>query len=134
PNADRPIAPHVWEAFPPGTPLGEGTLLVGFASQDSNGNPAYDRADNKLIEEKLHSPDNSEAYRYRGDYQLARFARGTLDPLHTDVAVPTSTPGALQAQTWTTDGLGHWTANTHPTGRRTAAETRTRSDHNPTVT
>src|SRR5262249_27053107 len=61
---DQRIVRHVWEAFTPGTPLGEGNLLVGFASQDSNGNPAYDRADNKLIEEKLHSPDNSEAYRY----------------------------------------------------------------------
>jgi RHS repeat-associated protein len=114
-----------WEAFTPTTPLGQGTLIVGFGYQTAAGAPAYDRADNKLIEEKLHDPGDSEAYTYDSAYRVISFKRGTLNSAKTAIATATTTTGALQQQTWTLDGLGNWTANTHTTGGTTGTENRT---------
>jgi RHS repeat-associated protein len=123
-----------WEAFTPTTPLGQGTLIVGFGYQDAAGNPAYDRANDKLIEEKLHDPGNSEVYTYDSAYRLTSFARGTLNAAKTAIATPTNTLGALQNQGWTVDGLGNWTANTHTTGGTTGTENRTAGSFNQITT
>jgi RHS repeat-associated protein len=127
---DRRIVRHRWEAFAPGTPLGSGTLVVGFGYQDAAANPAYDRADNRLIQEKLHDPGNSEVYQYRSDYELTSFARGTLNAAKTAIATPTTTPSALQSQTWNLDGTGNWVGNTHTTGGAAGTENRTHSNIN----
>jgi RHS repeat-associated protein len=113
--------------------LGNGTRIVEFGHQDGGGNPNYDRANNKLIEEKRHDPVNSEAYRYDSAYRLVDFNRGTLNAGKTAIVTPTPTPGALQAQNWTLDGLGNWTQNQHTTASVQNTENRTHSDFNEIV-
>lgn len=64
------------------------SLLVGTQNQ-------YDRADNLLIEQKLHNPQNSEATTYDSSYRSTKFQRpgGGLTPQH---------------QNWQLDGVGNW--------------------------
>lgn len=134
----RRVVNQRWEKFTTGTPLGMGTFIVGFGHERADGSPAYDRANNKLIEEKLHDPDNSEVYTYDSAYRLKTFNRGTLNAARTAIATPTTTAGAQQSQTWNLDGVGNWTSNTHTTrtatGSATGTENRTSSDFNEIVT
>ena len=67
------------------------TSVVGFRH-------AWDAADNKRSEQKLHDPGTSEAYRYDSAYRLTKFDRGTLNSALTDVVTPTTVSGLLQAQ------------------------------------
>ena len=124
----RRIVNKRWEKAN-GQPLGQGDLIVGFGHQKANGAPAYDRMNNKLIEEKLHSPDNSEVYRYDSSYRLTTFDRGTLNTAKDAVAISTILPGALQAQGWNLDGVGNWIDSSHTTGGITGTETRTHTDY-----
>lgn len=95
---------------------GKGALIVGFGHQDGAGNAAYDRANNKKIEEKLHDSGNSEVYRYDSAYRLKSFDRGALNAAKTAIEPPTTTPAALQEQSWKLDGVGNWRENRHSTG------------------
>lgn len=67
----------------------DNSLIVGFTH-------TYDRMSNKLTEEKLHDPANSEVYAYDSTYRLISFDRpnvGAMTPLHSR---------------WTIDGVGNW--------------------------
>jgi YD repeat-containing protein len=121
-DRNQRVVKQVWEQFATGTPLGSGNLLVGFGHQSTDGTPAYDRANNVLVSEKLHNPGvqgdptrpgNSEVYAYRNNYELTNMQRGTLNPTRTGIGTRTATVGALQNQTWTLDGLGNWSQNVH---------------------
>jgi RHS repeat-associated protein len=126
----RPVK-QVWERFTTGQALGMGTRVIGFGYQFGNGAPAYDRNNNLLVAEKLHDPGNSQVYAYRSDNELTGFQRGTLSIDKTSVQTPTATPGALQSQGWTLDGLGNWTQNTFTNqGSGSATENRTHTDAN----
>jgi RHS repeat-associated protein len=126
----RRVTNHRWERFTTGQVPGSGFLLVGFGHQYTDGTPAYDRADNKLIEEKLHDLGNSEAYVSQSDYQLQGFRRGALNAARTEVVTDTTTGGALQRQNWTLDGLGNWTTNVHRTGGTDGTEERSSTSFN----
>lgn len=68
---------------------GDNSLIVGFTHE-------YDRMNNKLNEQKLHDPVNSETYAYDSAYRLINFDRpdaGAIDPLHSE---------------WDLDGVGNW--------------------------
>lgn len=121
------------EQFDAFTPLGEGDLVVGFGHQFGSPlgeAPAYDRVNNKLIEEKLHSPDNSEVYSYDSLYRVVDFKRGTLNAAKNDIETFTPLPDALQSQEWTLDGVHNWKANEHVTNGIPGTESRTHSDFN----
>jgi len=136
----RRIVNHRWESFTGGdTTPGNDTLIVGFGHQDNVPNPAYDRMNNKLIEEKLHDSDSSEVYLYDSVYRVTdpgasdyrgivgAFKRGTLNAGKTDTTTVTTRPGQRQNDDWTLDGLGNWATNPY-TDQGIAAVTETR-DH-----
>src|SRR5262249_20929698 len=91
---------------------------------------AYDRANNVLVETKLHDPGNSEVFTYNSAYEVNTFSRGTLNAAGTAVAVPTTTPGVLQSQSWNLDGEGNWVSNTLTTGGVASTENRSHSNVN----
>ena len=95
--------------------------------------PTYDRANNKLIEEKRHDTGNSEVYSYDSAYRLGTFNRGTLNTGKTAISTATAITGALQAQSWTLDGLGNWVSNVHTESNTANTENRTHSDFNEIV-
>jgi len=67
----------------------DNSLIVGITH-------SYDRANNRLTENKLHDQTNSEIYQYDSAYRLVGFDRpnaGAIDPLHSN---------------WTLDGAGNW--------------------------
>lgn len=75
--------------------------MLGFAH-------TYDRANNKLTEEKLHAVGDSELYRYDSPYRLVQFQRGTLNDAKDAIDVPSAnTP---LHDTWKLDGAGNWTS------------------------
>lgn len=78
------------------------SLVVGFGH-------TYDRVNNKLIEEKLHDPSNSELYAYDSVYRATDFQRGTLSPAKEVIVTPTAS--LLQRQQWMLDGVGNWQQN-----------------------
>lgn len=73
--------------------------VVGF-------NQAYDRMNNKQIEEKLHATRDSELYGYDSASRLIKFKRGTLNAAKDTIATP-SANAPLQSN-WTLDGVGNW--------------------------
>ncbi len=75
------------------------TLIAGFAQR-------YDRMSNKLTEEKLHAPGDSELYAYDSAYRLTDFQRGTLNSAR-DAVVTASALGPLHSS-WALDGAGNW--------------------------
>ncbi|MBV7332819.1 RHS repeat-associated core domain-containing protein [Chloroflexi bacterium TSY] len=77
----------------------DGSTVVGFGH-------TYDRMNNKLTQETLHAPTESELYRYDSVYRLIQFQRGTLTSAQDDVAVPSA--NAPLHSDWTLDGLGNW--------------------------
>ena len=79
----------------------DNSRLVGFAH-------TYDRANNKLTEEKLHAASDSELYRYDSPYRLVQFERGTLNASKDTIKVPS--PNVPQHGTWNLDGAGNWTS------------------------
>jgi len=99
------------------------TPVIGFRH-------VYEASDNKLSEEKMHDPGNSEAYDYDSAYRLIEFDRDTLNSALTEVVTPTATPGLLQAQDWTLDGPGNWPVNKTTTGGVMATENRTHNSLN----
>jgi hypothetical protein len=99
------------------------TSVVGFQH-------AFDAADNKLSEARLHDSGNSEAYDYDSAYRLNEFDRGTLNTSLDEVTTPTTTPGLLQAQDWTLDGPGNWPTNVTTTGGTPTTENRTHNNLN----
>ena len=82
----------------------DSSLIVGFTH-------SYDRMNNKLLEEKLHDPDNSETYRYDSEYRLVEFERGMLGEVQANIENLTNLPGALKQKTWTLDGTHNWSEN-----------------------
>ncbi len=157
PNADegfdslRRVTRHRWEKFTAGdTTPGNDTLLVGFGHEqgsvgaDGRANPAYDRMNNKLIEEKLHDADSSEVYVYDSVYRVTlptstyrspapaqAFRRGTLNAGRTDVSTTTTRPAQLQTQDFGLDGLGNWQNTVHKfQGAAQGTESRTHTDFN----
>ena len=99
------------------------TSVVGFQH-------AFDAANNKLSEARLHDSGNSEAYDYDSAYRLNEFDRGTLNSSLTEVTTPTSTPVLLQGQDWTFDGPGNWPTNVTTTGGTPTTENRTHNNLN----
>ena len=99
------------------------TSVVGFQH-------AYDAADNKLSEARMHDTGNSEAYDYDSAYRLNEFDRGTLNSSLTEVTTPTTTRGLMQAQDWTLDGPGNWPTNVTTTGGTPTTENRTHNNLN----
>lgn len=89
---------------------------------------SYDLMNNKLREEKLHDPDNSEVYQYDSSYRLINFDRGLLNGIKT--AVETPTPNSIQQQSWDLDGLGNWSQTDTTTGGVTVNEDRQHSSFN----
>ena|GEM_PF-3235788 len=81
------------------------TSVVGFQH-------AFDAANNKLSEARLHDSGNSEAYDYDSAYRLNEFDRGTLNSSLTEVTTPTTTSGLLKSQIWNLDGPGNWASTT----------------------
>jgi hypothetical protein len=63
----------------------------------------WDRSYNRSSEEKLHSPESSELYRYDSMDRLTRFDRGTLTA---DKGGVVGTP--LYSREWVLDGTGNW--------------------------
>jgi RHS repeat-associated protein len=129
----RRVVNHRWEAFTPGTPIGNGTRIVEFGYKHGDNTPAYDRTNNKKIEEKLHDPRNSEVYTYDSAYRLKTYDHGTLNAAKTAIIIPTPTPGALQTQTWNLDGLGNWVSNKHTEGGVMGVEDRMHGSFNEIV-
>ncbi|HAC66219.1 MAG TPA: hypothetical protein DCF68_22465 [Cyanothece sp. UBA12306] len=87
------------------------SLIVGFKH-------LYDRMNNKLTEEKLHDPVNSEVYRYDSAYRLVDFDRpidGAIDPQFSD---------------WQLDGVGNWDSVTSTESGVPETETREYSSFN----
>ncbi len=127
----RRVVNKRWERFSSAdnTP-GDDALIVGFGHEESSGNPAYDRMNNRRIEEKLHDIGNSEAFQYDGVYRLVEFDRGTLNANKEEIETATTVGNTLQEQTWTVDGVGNWTQNQHRTDGILATENRSHSDFN----
>ncbi len=127
----RRVVNKRWERFSSAdnTP-GDDALIVGFGHDESSGNPAYDRMNNRRIEEKLHDIGNSEAFQYDGVYRLVEFDRGTLNANKEEIETATTVGNTLQEQTWTVDGVGNWTQNQHRTDGILATENRSHSDFN----
>ena len=73
------------------------TLIAGFGHD-------YDKEGNKLFEEKLHAPTDSEAYQYDDIYRLLDFRVGQL--VGSTVPVP-----SIQTE-WELDCLGNWNSKT----------------------
>jgi len=94
------------------------TPAVGFRH-------AYDAANGKLSEAKLHDVGNSEAYRYDSAHRLLEADRGTLNAALTAVATPTATAGVNQAQRWTLDGPGNWPSVASTIGGTATTQSRT---------
>jgi len=82
----------------------DNSLIVGFTYD-------YDRMNNKLFEEKLHSADNSEMYRYDSVYRLIEFQRGQMNDAKTEIETLTTLLNALKEKSWTLDGANNWMAN-----------------------
>ncbi len=132
-DGNRRVINKRWEQFDALTPLGAGDLVVGFGHQFGSPlgeAPAYDRMNNKLIEEKLHSLDNSEVYSYDSLYRVVDFKRGALNAGKDNVQTFTALPDALQSQQWDLDGVHNWKSNTHTTNDLSETENRTHSDFN----
>ncbi|MBI4468981.1 MAG: RHS repeat-associated core domain-containing protein, partial [Acidobacteria bacterium] len=91
----------------------DNSLITGFAH-------AYDRANNKRIEEKLHAAGDSELYGYDSAYRLLKFDRGTLNAARDAVAAPSANRPLHSA--WRLDGVGNW--------QQVDAETRQHSSFN----
>ena len=147
----RRVTKHRWETFmAPDTTPGNDTLLVGFGHEfgsvgsDGRATPAYDRMNNKLIEQKLHDSNSSEVYVYDSAYRIAlptstyrspapaqAYQRGTLNANRDNISTLTTRPGQRQKDDWTLDGPGNWATNPY-TDQGTAAvsETRNHTDFN----
>src|SRR5262249_5664453 len=78
----------------------DNTLVVGFVH-------TYDRENNKDVEAKLQSTNNSYLYTYDWTYRLTDFARGQLNATNTGIVGAPS-----RTQDWTLDGVGNWRINT----------------------
>ena len=74
---------------------------------------AFDKIGNKLYEEKLHDPANSEIYNYDITYRLNSWKQGELNPTKTDI------PDPVASQTWQLDGVGNWDSTTREYGTET---------------
>src|SRR5262249_13073396 len=77
----------------------DNSLIVGFTY-------TYDRRDNKLTEENLLAPNDSELYHYDSASRLLSFQRGTLNAAKDGIAVPSS--HVPSQSNWTLDGAGNW--------------------------
>jgi RHS repeat-associated protein len=78
------------------------SLIAGFGY-------AYDAEGNKLYEQKLNAPGDSEAYAYDDIYRLVIYDVGTLSG--------NMVPSPILAKTWSLDPLGNWdtvTSNSVP--------------------
>ncbi|MBI3949729.1 MAG: Ig-like domain-containing protein [Acidobacteria bacterium] len=100
------------------------SLVVGFTH-------TYDRMNNKLAEEKLHDPSNSELYTYDSIYRLDDFQRGTLNASQDAIVRPSA--NSLQRQQWTLDGVGNWQQNVLTTSGVAMTGTRQHSSLNEIV-
>ena len=104
------------------------TSVVGFQH-------AFDAADNKLSEARLHDTGNSEAYDYDSAYRLNEFDRGTLNSALTEITTPTTTSGLLKSQIWNLDGPGNWPSPTTTlVGGSPSTENRTHNNLNQIAT
>ncbi len=103
------------------------TRIVGFEY-------GYDQEDNRTFEDKLHHPSNSELYTYDSADRLNTFDRGLLNASHTAVSIPTTLTGAVQARSYTLDGLGNWASPTTTINGSTTTENRAHTNFNEIVT
>jgi len=91
--------------------VGQAPPLAAFAH-------SYDAEGNKLYEQKLHQPGNSEAYAYDNDYRLTDYRVGTLSG--------NTVPSPTTESAWNLDPVGNWNSRTTDTN----TETRTHSAAN----
>jgi RHS repeat-associated protein len=103
----------------------DNSLVVGFTH-------SYDLMDNKLREEKLHDPKNSEIYQYDSVYRLMNFQRGMLNNFRSSIVTPSA--NSLQQKTWDLDGVGNWTESKSTAGGVATNEARQHSSFNELIT
>jgi RHS repeat-associated protein len=75
---------------------GDNALLVGFSY-------GYDKVGNKLWEESLHAPENSQTLQYDALYRLTKFETGPLNDEHKVENLSTT-------ESWTLDPVHNWSS------------------------